>query len=110
MRLLQKIPTRIEPIRVIEWVIAVCTAAGGLYIFSPLYQTSRALHGPSAFSLALSHPLSIMAWGALLLVGAVLVMWGLHREKPQLKSIGWFAIILARFFQILTTWMVVGFL
>lgn len=99
-----------DPIRNIEWVIAICTFLGGLYIFSPLYDLSIARVGMSPFASALSNPASILLWGAVLLVGATLVMIGLYRGAPKLKSVGWFAIFLARFFQILTTWLVVGFL
>jgi hypothetical protein len=100
----------ISPLRAIEWAIATMTLVGGLYIFSPLYETSKALHGPSAFVSALSHPYIILFFGAVLVVSSVLVMVGLKTNKPQFKSAGWFAIILCRFFQILTTWIAVGLL
>lgn len=103
-------PTSIEPIRAVEWVIAVCAAVGGIYVFTPLYELSVLEHGPRAFAAALSHPAFIVFWGILILIGAILVIVGLYENKPQLKSVGWFTIILARFFQLLTIWTVLGLL
>lgn len=110
MRLSKLLDTSIDPIRVIEWVIAVCTAAGGLYLFTPLYTVSVQQNGLSAVAATFAHPLMVLVWGALLLVSALLVLFGLWKKMPQIKSVGWFGIILARFFQILTTFLAVGFL
>jgi len=111
MRLIEKVlAIGSDPIRNIEWVIAICTLLGGLYIFTPLYDLSIARVGMSPFAAALANPISIFLWGAVLLVGAGLVIFGLVKNEPRFKSAGWFTIMLARFFQILTTWLVVGFL
>lgn len=111
MRLTSRfIPSSIDPIRSIEWVIAVFTFVGGTYLFTPLYQTSVAQNGLSSIAMVMSHPLMVLIWGALLLVSAVLVMVGLWKDLPQLKSAGWFGIIMARIFQLFTTFLVVGFL
>lgn len=99
-----------DPLRAIEWVIATCTFLGGLYIFTPLYALSKALGSTSALTQTLSHPAMIFFWGAVLLIGAILVLYGLALDKPQFKSAGWFAIIMARLFQILSTFVVAGLL
>lgn len=101
---------RMEPIRSIEWVIAFFTFVGGLYIFSPLYAISAAQNGPTAMASAFSHPYMILFWGIILLGGSVAVMFGLWKKKPHLKSTGWFAIFLARTYQLITTFVVTGFL
>src|SRR3954469_17889735 len=100
MRMVERLAKiRLMPILAIEWVVALCTVTGGIYILSPLYDVSKQQGNISVFVGALSHPLSIIAWGVILLVGAVLVIIGLLTNKPQLKSIGWFSVALARFFQ-----------
>ncbi len=104
------VPNSFNHVRTIEWVVSVFTFIGGLYLFTPLYTTSVAQNGLTAMATAFSHPLMVFLWGALLLVGALAVIFGLWKNKPQIKSIGWFSILLARFFQLLTTFMVAGFL
>jgi hypothetical protein len=109
MKVVDKITRReYDPLRAIEWVIAVFTFSGGLFIFTPLYQVSKAITGPTALATTLSHPIMILFWGSLLLVGALLVMFGLLKNMPQFKSAGWFSIILARVFQLITTFIVAG--
>lgn len=99
--------SKFNPVRAIEWVVALCTLIGGAYLFSPLYDFS--VGHASAFALALAHPAIMALWASILLVGSLLVIAGLIINRPQLKSIGWFAMLLARFFQILTTWLMAGF-
>lgn len=109
MRLLIKIfHVGTRPVRSIEWVISFFTFIGGLYIFSPLYSVSVDQNGLGVLAGTFSHPIMILFWGAILLVGAILVMIGLWRKKPQLRSMGWFSIFLARTYQILTIFLVVG--
>lgn len=114
MRLVENLYEGNDPqktiLRSIEWIVAVCTLVGGIYIFTPLYAVSKASNGASLFASSLGHPLSIFLWGSLLLVGAILVIFGKLTKRPQVKSVGWFSIFLARFFQILTTILVQGFL
>lgn len=111
MRLLAKIfSRRNEPIRYVEWVIALFTLFGGFYLFTPLYQTSVARNGLGTIALILAHPLMVLLWASLLLVSSFLVIIGLWRDMPQLKSAGWFGIFLARFFQLMATFMIAGFL
>jgi hypothetical protein len=107
-------PAKIQPVQAavtaIEWIVAVCTLVGGAYLFTPLYEYSQSVNGKSSFSIALSHPISIGIWGAMLVLGAAFVIYGLLKNKPQYRSIGLFSIFLARFFQVLTTLLVSGFL
>lgn len=111
MRLLARIiPRSVDPIRAIEWVIAVFTLVGGTYLFTPLYGTSVSQNGLSALAQVFAHPAMILLWGALLVVSALLVMYGLWKNLPQVRSAGWFGIILARTFQLLTTFTVAGLL
>jgi hypothetical protein len=111
MRLLRKLMSiRYDPLNVIEWVVSICTAFGGLYILSPLYDISVSKNGQGAFAAALSSHAIIALWGIIVFAGAILVILGLTTGRPQIKSVGWFSIMLARFFQILTTWLTVGFL
>lgn len=102
------VPKRFRPIQAIEWVIALFTAVGGLFIFSPLYDISVDKDGPSALAVALSHPYMILVWSTVLLCGSLLVMFGLAKKMPQLRSAGWFVIILARTFQIATIILTTG--
>src|SRR6478609_8356705 len=105
------IPDSISPVYffvyAIKWIVAVCTLIGGVYLFTPLYDYSNNLNGATPFAAALSHPASIFLWGGMLVVGSLLVIFGLVRDLPQIRSIGFFMIFLARFFQILTTWLAV---
>ena len=114
MRLIEKLFGGVDPqrniLRAIEWVIATCTLIGGIYIFTPLRAASAAVNAPTAFASALTSPYSIFVWGLILVIGAIAVMIGKITKRPQYKSFGWFAIFLARFFQILTTILAVGFL
>lgn len=103
-------PNIAEPIRIIEWVVAICTFLGGLYLFSPLYAYSQYINGTSAVIATLTHPALIALWAVILLFGAAFVIIGLSWNKPQIKSVGWFTMILARFFQILSIWLTAGFL
>lgn len=99
-----------RPLEIIEWVIASFTLIGGIYLFSPIYQISLRQNGLSAVAAAMNHPYVVLFWAAVLIVGAFFVLVGLWRDIPQFKSIGWFSIILARLFQILTTILVIGIL
>lgn len=111
MRFIRELKNRnINLLRATEWVVSLCTLVGGVYLFSPLYDISQGLEHASAFAMSLVHPAFLALWASILLVGALLVIAGLIINKPQLKSIGWFAMLLARFFQILTTWLAVGLL
>lgn len=101
---------RFEPIRAIEWVIALFTLLGGAYLFTPIYRHSVAVNGPGVIADILSHPSMVLFWGGVLVIGAILVMIGLVKYKPQLRSAGWFLILLARIFQLLTTFLVSGLL
>lgn len=104
------VATRFDPLRIIEWVVALSTAIGGIYVISPLYDISVDLHGLSAFAQALSSTAMISLWGTVLLIGAILAIVGIVTKRDEVKSAGWFALVLARFFQLLTTWLTVGIL
>lgn len=88
-----------HPIRSIEWILAVSSFATGLYLFSPLYQISLAQNGPVGVALLFSHPLNVLFWGAMLIIGSCLVAYALWNDKPRLRSVGWFTLILTRLFQ-----------
>ena len=99
-----------NPIRTIEWIVASLTFLGGVYLFSPAYANSVAQHGPSPFTIIFTHPIMVIIWGSVLLVGAILVMFGLWRGKPQARSAGWFMVWLARLFQVIGQITAVGLL
>lgn len=107
---MMSLPVSIDPIRSIEWVIALFTFGGGLTLFSPVGNSELFDNGAGLMTVALAHPLMILFWGAFLVVGAILVMYGLWRDIPMLRGIGWFAIIMARIFQVFSTLTVVGFM
>jgi hypothetical protein len=111
MRVMNRIMRGSSPsdlaVQAISWAVALCTFVGGLYLFSPIYDFNVTASS-SVFAIALAHPISIALWGLILLVGAVFACFGLYLDKPQIKSLGWLAIFLARFFQILTTVLVQG--
>jgi hypothetical protein len=113
MRLLNRLGYSVDPqrtlLRSIEWVIAVFTLVGGLFIFTPVYTIETAAY-PGVFAQALTSPFSIYMFAIILVIGAILAIIGKITHKPQIKSVGWFSIFLARFFQILTTLLVQGFL
>lgn len=96
-----------QPIVAIEWVIAITGLIGSLYIFTPLYPIGKALH-PTTFTMLLTHPLTIMSWGAVLLIGSSLVIIGLVRKSARLRSTGWFCIFLVRLYQVLAILIVAG--
>jgi|SRR6478735_8232280 len=106
------IPDSINPLKFfvysIKWVIAVMTLIGGAYLFTPLYEKSQTVNGSTPFADAISNPWSSYIWAGVLVVGSLLVIFGLVRDRPQIRSLGFFMIFLARFFQVLTTWLVVG--
>lgn len=111
MALAEKVlPQFFNPIRLIEWIIAVCTFATGIYVFTPLYDISTAAHGPGAIAQIAANPYTVVVYGLLLIVGAVLVMVGSKWKKPRIRSSGWFILIVVRFFQLLATFVVIGFL
>lgn len=111
MRLVSKIlPDCIDPIRCIEWVIAVLTLIGSTYVFTPLYAMSVASNGTSALASVLSYPLTVFIFAGILLMASIFVMYGLVRNRPKIRSAGWFLIFLARWYQILATILVAGFL
>lgn len=109
MRSLKEKRVVFDPIRSIEWVIAIMTIAGGAFVFTPLYTVQTSQVGPSAVATALGHPAMIALFGALLLIGAFLVILGMVTELPHIRSGGWFVILMVRFFQVLTVWLTAGF-
>ena len=109
MRWFAKVAEReFVPIRVIEWVVVMFTLFGGFYLFSTLVDIDTTqLVSPLAISLANTYVVAF--WGCVLFAGAIIVLIGLWKNKPQIKSVGWFTIVLARLFQILTIILAVGF-
>ena len=96
-----------QPLLAIEWVIAIGTIIGAFYIFTPLYPLGRSLH-PTTFSLLLTHPVALAAWGSVLFTGGVLVVVGLCLRHARLRSTGWFCVFLARLYQVLAILIVAG--
>ena len=110
MRLVKFLPDSIDPIRAIGWVIAIFTLVGGAYIFTPLYTHSVAKNGLGVVASVFSHPALVFVFGAVLVISSLMVIFGLWKGIPRIKSAGFFGILLTRFFQVLTTFMVSGFL
>lgn len=79
-------------------------------MFSPLYQDSVAAHGPGILDAALTHPAMIYFWAGVLAIAAIFILVGLSMDKSQLRSVGCFAIFLARMFQAATAWLTIGLL
>lgn len=100
---LRFLPKFFDPIRIIEWVVALATAFSGLYIYSPFYDAHIQREGPGAIAAALHHPHLIYLYGGLILIGAVLLIAGLVLRKIGLRSMGLFTIFTVRFFQVLLT-------
>jgi hypothetical protein len=92
----------------IEWVISVLTLMGSLYIFMPFHEFSVPTASTAAIVLTVGHSAVVLVWAAVLVAGASLVIAGLLLNKSNFKSVGWFSIFLARFFQVLNTWIVSG--
>lgn len=105
--LFRHIPT-FNPIRVIEWVVVVCTAFSGLYVFSPFYSQAVQTDGPGALAAALLHPHLIYLYATFILIGAILAAAGIVLKQPRIRSAGWFIILLIRFFQVLLTWIAIA--
>lgn len=111
MKWVEKLVTgRFRPLRAVEWIVSVCTLIGGVYVFTPIYRLSAQANGPGIIAQAVASPYLVLLFAAFLIIGSVLVIIGLRQLKPQLKSAGWFIIMLTRFFQILTTWLTMGLL
>lgn len=108
MSLLRFLPKSFDPIRIIEWVVALATAFSGLYIYSPFYNQAVQRDGPGAIAAALHHPELIYVYGAVILAGAVLLILGLVLRKVLLRSVGLFTIFTVRFFQVLLTLITLG--
>lgn len=102
-------PSRFDPIRVLEWVIALFTLAGGLYTLSPLYpRTAASSAGPGIISQLAASPVPHTAFAVALLVAAVLIIIGLLTNVAKIRSSGFFILVLARTFQITATFLVQG--
>lgn len=105
---LKLVPRSFVPIRAVEWVVALCTLISPLYVFSPFYVESVQTSGLGVVASALANEHLIYLYAAILLTGVVCVLIGLKWRKPKIKSIGWFTVLLIRFFQVLTTILAVG--
>lgn len=101
-------PSNYDPIRAIEWVIAILTALGGLYAFTPSYHHVTQTQ-PSALASALASPALVKVFAAVVIIGALILICGLAMHKVRLLSAGLFIILLVRIFQFLITVIVSGF-
>lgn len=108
MSLLRYLPKTFDPIRLIEWVVAIATAISGLHIFSPFYDPSLQSAGPGAIAAALHHPDFIYIYATVILIGAILLTVGLVLRNTGLRSSGLFIIFMVRFFQVLLTITAIG--
>jgi hypothetical protein len=104
------VPARFEPVRAIEWVIAICTLMGGLYVFTPLYDISQRTAPVGVIAQIIQSQYSVVIFGILLIASAVLIIIGLKLNKPRLRSSGLFILIMVRTFQIISTFVIQGFL
>ncbi len=96
----------INPLRIIKWIIGVSSLLQGLYVLSPLYQMSLNTVGPSTFAtVIMNHPASTVIWATVLAVGGLLVVIGLWTDKPQFRSVGFFTLVLNKFFQVLAVFV-----
>jgi hypothetical protein len=95
-------------IRSIEWIIVICTFLAAVYLFTPLYGMSLAASGPGVVASSWGQAASVYVWGAIMGFASASVAFGKLTHRPQFKSVGWFTIFLARFFQVLSTLIVTG--
>jgi hypothetical protein len=94
-----------RPIRQIEALMGLTSLIGAAYLFTPLYAIGHAAH-PSPLTTILTN--SILIWGIVLALGAVLVLVGLFLESRRMRSTGLTLIFLSRLYQIIAIFIVVG--
>lgn len=101
---------RFNPVRDVEWVIIVFSALQAIYIFSPAYAQSIALNGLSPFAAALASQTLVYVFISGILITALMVAWGIYKNRPALRSAGMFGQFLFRLFNVLVTILSIGFL
>lgn len=99
-----------NPIRMMQWVLAAVSLVQGLYVFSPLYEYSIAVNGMTPFAAALAHPLLVYIYAALLIITAIMIIVGLVKDCPRIRSAGLLGQTTIRFYNALTTVLTTGFL
>ena len=107
MRLLRYLPHTFDPIRVIEWVVAVCTLISPVYVFSPWY-ASNSITSPPGVIASITSAKMVYVYAILLLIGAVMLIIGLVKHNLKLRSMGLFTIFTLRFFQTISAVLLVG--
>lgn len=99
-----------SPLKVIKWIIAIVSIAGGIYVMSPLLVYSTTNFGAGALAQTIANPAGIFIFGLLFFASGALIVVGLIWDKKTLRAYGLFANILLRIYSLIGTWLTVGFL
>jgi len=101
---------RRSPLKIIKWIIALTSIAGGLYVMSPLLQYSTAAFGAGALAQTIANPVGILIFGFLFFASGALLVAGLVWDKKSWRAYGLLANIFCRTYALIGTWLTIGFL
>lgn len=101
---------KFDALREIEWTVALISFINGIYLLSPLYNYSQSVNGKTVFATALGDSVFTDIFGVLLLIGGIIIMYGIVKDYPRLRAMGLFLHVLTRFYNISLTIVVAGFI
>jgi uncharacterized membrane protein YfcA len=100
--------SRNTPLKIVEYIIAITTVVGGLFLLSPLVTIPLPGVGdPEIVKQILSRP-GIIGLGIVAVIAGAAHGIGLFREKFTLRSFGLFVNVLVRIYAILAGWLING--
>ncbi len=99
-----------NPIKSIQWIIAVQTIVGGIYLVSPLVEYVSNNVAPSALVQIISSSTGIAIVGIIFLLSGTILTIGLLKDKPQWRATGLFVSAGVRLYGLWAVWLINGFL
>ena len=99
-----------NPLTIVEFIIAVASIIGGVYVASPLIIYSSLVNGATPLVAALAHPVALVAFGVLLALSGIIVIAGIFMHRYRWRANGLFLNILLRIYGIIVTFLIQGLL
>ncbi len=94
----------------IEYVVTFSTLIGGIYVVSPLLELSTSTNGPGTLVATLGSPVGIYLYGAVMIIAALVVLYGLIKKKNWACRAGLLTIAISRLYSVIGAWLIAGFL
>lgn len=97
-----------NPLIVIEWIIAIVSFIGGVYLLSPLLNVAILVNMNSPVAAFVASSVGIVALGVVLLFSALLLIAGIVKRRVKWRSAALFINGLTRFYALVATLAING--